>query len=61
MADEVTGHRELLFSIVYNMLGSVADTEDVLQDVWLAWARRTAAPGAAHRQSPGLPRAGRGP
>ncbi|WP_278261274.1 RNA polymerase sigma factor SigJ [Nocardia sp. AG03] len=31
------GHRELLFSIVYNMLGSVADTEDVLQDVWLAW------------------------
>lgn len=33
-------HRELLFSIVYNMLGSVADTEDVLQDIWLAWVAR---------------------
>ncbi|MFC9326083.1 RNA polymerase sigma factor SigJ [Kitasatospora sp. NPDC057015] len=33
-------HRELLFSIVYNMLGSVADTEDVLQEAWLAWAAR---------------------
>lgn len=32
--------RELLFSIVYNMLGSVADTEDVLQETWLAWAPR---------------------
>ncbi|MGC9497446.1 RNA polymerase sigma-70 factor [Streptomyces sp. WG7] len=34
-------HRELLFSVVYNMLGSVADTEDVLQDSWLSWADRT--------------------
>ncbi|MEV6103613.1 RNA polymerase sigma factor SigJ [Streptomyces sp. NPDC051940] len=34
------GHRELLFSIVYNMLGSVADTEDVLQETWLSWAGR---------------------
>jgi RNA polymerase sigma factor (sigma-70 family) len=34
-------HRELLFSIVYNMLGSVADTEDVLQEAWLAWAKRS--------------------
>ncbi|TDC11376.1 RNA polymerase subunit sigma-24, partial [Streptomyces sp. 8K308] len=31
-------HRELLFSVVYNMLGSVADTEDVLQETWLSWA-----------------------
>ncbi|SCF29855.1 RNA polymerase sigma-70 factor, ECF subfamily [Micromonospora viridifaciens] len=31
-------HRELLFSIVYNMSGSVADTEDVLQETWLSWA-----------------------
>ncbi|HEX6234143.1 MAG TPA: RNA polymerase sigma factor SigJ [Jiangellaceae bacterium] len=30
-------HRELLFSIVYNIVGSVADTEDVLQETWLAW------------------------
>ncbi|GGT87318.1 RNA polymerase sigma factor SigJ [Actinomadura citrea] len=36
-------HRELLFSVVYNMIGSVADTEDVLQDTWLAWASRSAA------------------
>jgi RNA polymerase sigma factor (sigma-70 family) len=33
-------HRELLFSIVYNMLGSIADTEDVLQETWLSWADR---------------------
>lgn len=33
-----TEHRELLFSIAYRILGSVADTEDVLQDVWLSWA-----------------------
>lgn len=31
-------YRELLFSIVYNILGSVADTEDVLQETWLSWA-----------------------
>ena len=30
-------HRELLFSGAYSMLGSVADTEDVLQETWLAW------------------------
>src|SRR4029453_7299052 len=30
--------RELLFSVVYNLLGTVSDTEDVLQDTWLAWA-----------------------
>jgi RNA polymerase sigma-70 factor (ECF subfamily) len=37
-------HRELLFAIVYNILGSVADTDDVLQETWLSWtgrARRT--------------------
>lgn len=33
-------HRELLFSIVYGMLGSVADTEDVLQETWLSWVAR---------------------
>ncbi|WP_406223159.1 RNA polymerase sigma factor SigJ [Streptomyces canus] len=35
-------HRELLFGVVYNMLGSVTDTEDVLQDTWLSWSRRGA-------------------
>ncbi|MEV6057041.1 sigma factor-like helix-turn-helix DNA-binding protein [Streptomyces sp. NPDC052107] len=33
--------RELLFAIAYNMLGSVTDTEDVLQDTWLSWTGRT--------------------
>ncbi|MDQ0766283.1 RNA polymerase sigma factor SigJ [Streptomyces canus] len=45
-AQETTGvfveHRELLFGVVYNMLGSVTDTEDVLQDTWLSWSRRGA-------------------
>jgi RNA polymerase sigma factor (sigma-70 family) len=45
-------HRELLFSIVYSMLGSVADTEDVLQETWLAWAPRTNAPRAAPIDNP---------
>jgi DNA-directed RNA polymerase specialized sigma24 family protein len=31
-------HSELLFSVAYHLLGTVADTEDVLQDTWLAWA-----------------------
>ncbi len=35
-----TSYRELLFSIVYTMLGSVADTEDVLQETWLSWSAR---------------------
>ncbi|MFF7275412.1 RNA polymerase sigma factor SigJ [Streptomyces griseorubiginosus] len=35
-------HRELLFGVVYNMLGSVTDTEDVLQETWLSWSRRGA-------------------
>jgi DNA-directed RNA polymerase specialized sigma24 family protein len=56
MADEVTEmfteHRELLFSIVYDMLGTVVDTEDVLQEAWLAWARRSAAPDAPPIDNP---------
>lgn len=36
-------HRALVFAIVYDILGSVADTEDVLQEAWLAWAARLAA------------------
>lgn len=31
-------HRELLFSLVHNLLGTVTDTEDVLQETWLSWA-----------------------
>src|SRR4051794_29222542 len=40
MPDVFSDHRELLFSLVYNMLGSVADTEDVLQETWLSWTGR---------------------
>jgi RNA polymerase sigma-70 factor (ECF subfamily) len=47
-----TDHRELLFSIVYSMLGSVADTEDVLQETWLAWAPRSRARDAEPIDSP---------
>ncbi|WP_371673906.1 RNA polymerase sigma factor SigJ [Streptomyces sp. NBC_00289] len=45
-------HRELLFTIIYNMLGSVADTEDVLQETWLSWASRDEAPGAERIDNP---------
>jgi RNA polymerase sigma-70 factor (ECF subfamily) len=31
-------HRNLLFTVAYEMLGSVADAEDVLQETWLRWA-----------------------
>ena len=30
-------HRNLLFTVAYEMLGSAADAEDVLQDSWLRW------------------------
>ncbi|MBO2448047.1 RNA polymerase sigma-70 factor [Actinomadura barringtoniae] len=31
-------HRNLLFTVAYEMLGSAADAEDVLQETWLKWA-----------------------
>jgi RNA polymerase sigma factor (sigma-70 family) len=45
-------HRELLFSVVYSMLGGVSDTEDVLQETWLAWSRRSGQPGGAEIDNP---------
>ncbi|WP_406291856.1 RNA polymerase sigma-70 factor [Embleya sp. NBC_00896] len=30
-------HRSLLFTVAYQMLGSGADAEDVLQETWLRW------------------------
>jgi len=33
-------HRNLLFTVAYEMLGSAADAEDVLQETWLRWAAR---------------------
>ncbi|MEU3614384.1 RNA polymerase sigma-70 factor [Streptomyces sp. NPDC006872] len=41
--DEATGtfvaHRNLLFTVAYEMLGSAADAEDVLQETWLRWVK----------------------
>lgn len=34
-----TEHRGLLFTAAYEMLGSAADAEDVLQESWLRWAK----------------------
>ena len=36
--DLFTAYRTLLFTVAYEMLGSAADAEDVLQEVWLRWA-----------------------
>ena len=36
--DHFTAHRNLLFTVAYEMLGSAADAEDVVQEVWLRWA-----------------------
>ncbi|WP_372470449.1 RNA polymerase sigma-70 factor [Nonomuraea aurantiaca] len=32
-------HRNLLFTVAYEMLGSAADAEDVLQETWLRWMK----------------------
>ncbi|MEU5247442.1 RNA polymerase sigma factor SigJ [Streptomyces asoensis] len=37
-ADPFVIHRGLLFTVAYEMLGSAADAEDVLQETWLRWA-----------------------
>ncbi|MFF3580879.1 RNA polymerase sigma-70 factor [Streptomyces mirabilis] len=47
MSDHVTNratetfvaHRNLLFTVAYEMLGSAADAEDVLQETWLRWVK----------------------
>ena len=36
--DPFVTHRGLLFTVAYEMLGSAADAEDVLQEAWLRWA-----------------------
>jgi len=36
--EDFVRHRNLLFTVAYEMLGSAADAEDVLQEVWLRWA-----------------------
>ncbi|MFJ8022553.1 RNA polymerase sigma-70 factor [Streptomyces sp. NPDC096311] len=47
MSDHVTdtatetfvAHRNLLFTVAYEMLGSAVDAEDVLQETWLRWVK----------------------
>ncbi len=31
-------HRNLLFSVAYRLLGTVADAEDAVQDAWIKWS-----------------------
>ncbi|MEI5582618.1 MULTISPECIES: RNA polymerase sigma-70 factor [unclassified Agromyces] len=38
-ADPFVTHRNLLFTVAYELLGSAADAEDVLQESWLRWSR----------------------
>ncbi|MET8982957.1 RNA polymerase sigma-70 factor [Streptomyces sp. NPDC004539] len=37
--DAFVAHRNLLFTVAYEMLGSAADAEDVLQETWLRWVK----------------------
>lgn len=36
-ADDFSAHRGLLFTIAYEILGSVSDAEDVVQETWIRW------------------------
>ena len=36
--DPFVVHRGLLFTVAYELLGSAADAEDVVQEAWLRWA-----------------------
>jgi RNA polymerase sigma-70 factor (ECF subfamily) len=36
--DTFVAHRNLLFTVAYEMTGSAADAEDILQETWLRWA-----------------------
>ena len=35
--DPFVTHRSLLFTVAYQILGSAADAEDVVQETWLRW------------------------
>lgn len=38
MSDPFHQHRNLLFTVAYEMLSSAADAEDVVQETWLRWS-----------------------
>lgn len=38
MTEDFVRHRNLLFTVAYELLGSASDAEDVLQESWLRWA-----------------------
>lgn len=48
--DPFVVHRNLLFTVAYEILGSAADAEDVLQESWLRWS-------AVDRAGVGAPKA----
>ena len=58
--DPFVAHRSLLFTVAYEMLGSAADAEDVVQETWLRWAGRRRSPSGGARPA-GLPGADRHP
>jgi len=37
--DPFARHRSLLFTVAYEMLGSAAEAEDVVQETWLRWSK----------------------
>ncbi len=47
--DPFVAQRSLLFTVAYEMLGSAADAEDVVQETWLRWAALDDAARAAVR------------
>ena len=47
--DPFVEHRSLLFTVAYEMLGSAADAEDVVQESWLRWADRNEKDGSEVR------------
>ena len=59
--DPFVAHRSLLFTVAYEMLGSAADAEDVVQETWLRWARSVDAERGEVRDPRGVPGADRDP
>ena len=51
--EAVVAHRNLLFTVAYEVLRSAADAEDVLQETWLQWVKadRGRCPTSAHSWS----------